>query len=389
MPPATHCMSTAKNLEIEALRAVAVLMTAFSHLPHLLPFQKDTLNTAFFSFMPWTGVDLFFCISGYVVSRSFVDLLDRNKANGTFWLAAQSFWIRRIYRLIPSAWLWVVIGIICAVSFNSTGVFASLHDNLRSATAVITFTGNLANPYGKLLEPNSVYWSLALEEQFYLLFPLFLLVTSGAWRWRILLLLILIQLPIDRNPFGGPLAQLFTSFRLDALMWGILIFMFSRSAQYRLFEPVFLQGQGFKILLLNLFLVYLLGAIAAHLIGMPTAVGLIAIIAAVLVWLASYEAGYICRIPGLMPVLVWLGARSYAIYLIHMLAYRFCLEAWTRHAIASGHPLDSTDTLRMLVSAIVLTLLLAELNFRLIEEPLRRRGAAIAARRLATAQSQS
>jgi peptidoglycan/LPS O-acetylase OafA/YrhL len=89
--------------------------------------------------------------------------------------------------------------------------------------------------------------------------------------------------------------------------------------------------------------------------------------------------------PLLGRLLVWLGARSYAIYLIHMFAYRFCFEAWSRHAAAHGHTLDGTDTLRLLLSAIVLTLLLAELNFRFIEEPLRRRGAAIAARRLAAA----
>ena len=35
----------------------------------------------------------------------------------------------------------------------------------------MTFSGNLANQFGMMLHPNDVYWSLALEEQFYLLFP--------------------------------------------------------------------------------------------------------------------------------------------------------------------------------------------------------------------------
>lgn len=376
-------VSTPRNPEIEALRAIAVLMTCISHLPQLMPFHEAPFIRFFSIYMPWTGVDLFFCISGYVVSRSVVEQIDRYRQDGRFWLAAQAFWIRRIYRLTPTAWLWVAAGIIAAVAFNTTGVFSTLTQNLRSATAILTLSGNLAWQYDKLLAPNGVYWSLALEEQFYLLFPLFLLVTRPAWRVPLLLLCIALQFPIDRNPFGTPFAAFAAFFRLDALMWGILIFFFSRSAQYRLFEPTFLKQQRGTALLLNLLLLYLLGAIAGQLIRMPIAVGLIALVAAVLVWLASYEGGYLLLPPLLGRLLVWLGARSYAIYLIHMFAYRFCFEAWSRHATAHGHTLDGTDTLRLLLSAIVLTLLLAELNFRFIEEPLRRRGAAIAARRLA------
>lgn len=46
----------------------------------------------------------------------------------------------------------------------------------------------------------------------------------------------------DRNPFGTPFSTYAAFFRRDALMWGILIFLFSRSAQYQLFEPTFLRG---------------------------------------------------------------------------------------------------------------------------------------------------
>ncbi len=381
-------MSSGRNAEIESLRAVAVLMTCLTHVTALLPFHAESLKPFFQVFMPWSGVDLFFCISGYVVSRSFVDLLDRKHGEGQFWRAAQAFWIRRFYRLTPSAWLWVAVGIFCSVFFNSTGVFASFHQNLASATAVVTLTANLAGQFGnvEILGPNSIYWSLALEEQFYLLFPLFLLVVPDAWRWRVLLLCIAIQFPFDRNPLGNPETALAASFRLDALMWGILIFLFSRSPQYRLFEPVFLRHARGKTLALNLLLFYLLGAIGAQMIQMPIAIGLIAIVSALLVLLASYEGGYICNVPGCAGVLGWLGARSYALYLIHVPVYRLCHEAWSRHAATVGHAFDSTYTLRLLLSALLLLIVLAELNFRFIEEPLRRRGAMIAARRLNDAE---
>jgi peptidoglycan/LPS O-acetylase OafA/YrhL len=332
-------------------------------------------------------VDLFFCISGYVVSKSFVGMLDQYKETGNFWLAAQCFWIRRFFRLTPSAWLWVAIGILCSLFFNTTGSFGTLYQNLRSATAVITLSANLANQFGQfghvsILGPNIIYWSLALEEQFYLCFPLFLLIVPGAWRWCVLLLLIAIQFPIDRNSLGNPVSALLASFRLDALMWGILIYLFSKSPQYRLFEPTFLKTSKVKTLTINLLFFYLLGAIAGQMIAMPIVVGLVAVVSALLVLMASYQSGYICNIPFLSGALAWLGARSYAIYLIHFPAYRFCFEGWTRYAIRINHPLDGTFTLRMLLSAIVLTLVFAELNFRLVENPLRRIGAEIAARRL-------
>ncbi|WP_414651232.1 hypothetical protein, partial [Escherichia coli] len=66
------------------------------------------------------GVDLFFCISGYVVAKSYWEYFDRYRVRGLFWPAARSFWVRRCYRLLPSAWLWVMVGILCSLAFNQS-----------------------------------------------------------------------------------------------------------------------------------------------------------------------------------------------------------------------------------------------------------------------------
>ncbi len=376
-------MSSRKNLEIEYLRAIAIGLTLLCHLPTLLPFHQEFFNALFTVYMPWSGVDLFFCISGYVVSKAYLDFFDERRGKGDFWLAAQSFWMRRIYRLLPTAWLWIFIPLLLSIFFNQSGVFGSWYDNLRSLIAVMTFSGNLANQYGMILGPNSVYWSLALEEQFYFIFPLFLLfITNQRWRVVVLLALIAIQFPIDRNFLGASGNALAASFRLDAMMWGVLICIFSRSLAYKQYEPVFLKGSPIKVLGLNLLLLYMLGAIPGQMIATPIAVGLIAIVSALLVFLASFNAGYIFSPSLLSGFLQWMGARSYGMYVIHFPAYRISIEIWQRYAPTQGLEFNGGLTAELLLTAAFFIVVLSELNYRFVEQPLRKRGAEIGRQRL-------
>lgn len=376
-------MSSRKNLEIEYLRGAAVAMTLLSHVNMLLPFHVDVLLRIFSIFMPWTGVDLFFCISGFVVSKAYLDYFDKHRAQGQFGLAAACFWLRRAYRLLPTAWLWILIPLIFSIAFNQSNIFGSWFDNLRSFTAVATFSGNLANQYNSLLGPSPQYWSLALEEQFYFVFPFFLLfITAPRWRVIALFALIALQFGVDRNPFGNPASSMLSSFRLDAMLWGILLCLFTRTRLYQQIEPVGL-GQGMlKPLLCTLFLLYMLGAIATQLIAVPIAVGLIAIVAVLIVWLASYQKGYIYCPAVLRGFMQWLGSRSYGLYVIHVFANHLSTEIWTRVAASQDVPLDGRFTLELLLTSVGLLLVLSELNYRFIETPLRLRGAEIARRKL-------
>lgn len=375
-------MSSRKNLEIEYLRGAAVAMTFLCHVTMMLPFHTDTLLRIFSIFMPWTGVDLFFCISGFVVSKAYLDHFDQQRAQGQFGLATACFWLRRAYRLLPTAWLWILIPLLFSIVFNQSNAFGSWYDNLRSFTAVATFSGNLAMHYNSLLGPSPQYWSLALEEQFYFVFPFFLLfVTAPRWRIIALFALIALQFGIDRNPYGQP-TSILTHFRLDAMLWGILLCLFTRTRLYRQIEPVGL-GQGtIKPLLCTLFLLYMLGSIAIQLIAMPIAVGIVAMVAVLIVWLASYQKGYIYCPAFMRGLMQWLGSRSYGLYVIHVFTNHLSTEVWTRVAANQGVPLDGRFTLELLLTSVGLLVLLSELNYRFIETPLRLRGAEIARRKL-------
>ena len=81
----------------------------------------------------------------------------------------------------------------------------------------------------------------------------------------------------------------------------------------------------------------------------------------------------------LRALLLWVGTRSYALYLIHMPSYFLTREIWLRLEPA-GTRFNSGYTWEFLLTALVLLLGLSELNYRFLEVPLRRRGVAIAGR---------
>jgi peptidoglycan/LPS O-acetylase OafA/YrhL len=372
-------MKSQKNLEIERLRAVAILITLYAHISFMYPFHEMVLFKAFAYYSAWVGVDLFFAISGYVIAASAADMFDDAREKGQFAPALKQFWIKRCFRLLPSAWLWVLIPLILAMTFNSTGIFGTVQQNITSITSVLTFTGNLGNVLALYLGPNGVYWSLALEEQFYFIFPIFLLLcTQHKHRVAILLGLILIQFFIPRNPFGEPPQGLIASFRVDGLMWGILLYWFTKTQSYRDLAPNIVSKSPVKSLLLSLLLIYLLGAVPSQTGALPIALGLVAIISALLVWLASYNMNLVLNFGLLNPILHWAGSRSYGMYLIHVPAYRITREGWTRYCEQNNIPFDGNLTLEMLITAAILIVVLAELNFRLVETPLRDRGRRIA-----------
>lgn len=374
-----------RNLEIEQLRAVAICLVLISHVILLSPFIAERVTPLFQYASFGVGVDLFFCISGYVVAKSYCSYFDHHRSSGLFWPAARAFWLRRGYRLLPSAWLWVVLGILGAQYFNRSGAFLDVEQNLKSALAIFSFTANIAHMYG-WLAPNNVYWSLSLEEQFYFLLPLFLLLVTGR-RARIvaLLLVIALQFPLSRDPFGGAVAQYLASFRIDGFAWGVLVFMFSRSTYYESLRPHWLRYKPLALITV-LLLLCMLVVVPARLFAFPVHMGLLAMIAALIVWVASYGQGYLFGYQSLTGVMKWIGERSYGIYLIHLPAFRLSHELTMRYLGAEGLTYSSAVVPFLLLSSGILIVLLADLNYRYVEEPMRRRGAARARVMLLAAQ---
>lgn len=179
--------------DIDGLRAIAVLAVVFYHAGLGCPGG-------------YVGVDVFFVISGYLITS----LILRELHQGTFSLAA--FWERRIRRIFPASAVCVLVTLVA-------GFFLLLPDDLetlgKSAIAQTLLVANFyfwrtTNYFGGANEEKPLLhtWSLAVEEQFYLFFPL--------------LLLLLFRFPGFRRPgrlIGLMLAG--AAISLALAMWGV------------------------------------------------------------------------------------------------------------------------------------------------------------------------
>lgn len=364
--------------DIEWLRAVAVLGVVVHHAEgNLFSWNPAWLTSLLGHFDMWSGVDIFFAISGFVIARNLLPKLQACQGEiGTASRRAGAFWVARAFRLLPSAWLWLGLILICAWQFNRIGAFGSVHTNTMATLAGVfqvanfRFADAFANyPYGA----SFAYWSLSLEEQFYLMLPLVALLLRRHIAW-LLVVLILAQAIMPRT-------LLTMSLRTDALAWGVLLALASRLPVFVRMEPRWLHDRRWLQRALTLTLVMAIAALSAlESLTIGHRVSLIAVLAVILVWLAAYNRNFLSGIDSpIKRFMVWTGQRSYAIYLIHVPAFFFIRESWFR--LTGAQPQSGLVlTAVFLIAAAVLIALLAELNFRIVEKPLRNLGKRLASR---------
>ncbi|SNS53029.1 acyltransferase family protein [Pseudomonas segetis] len=364
--------ATQKIAEIEVLRGLAVLGVLFHHVSgNLVSSNLEWLEALMSQLQLWWGVDLFFVISGFVIARQLLPALQQSAARPVI----VAFWIRRAFRLLPSAWLWLLLPLPLVLVFNQTGVFGALSTNMEATVAGLFNFANFrfADSFFKYDYGFSfVYWSLSLEEQFYLLLPLLALCFRQKLLW-LLLIVVLVQ-------FFQVRSVLMMSLRTDALALGVLLAIWSAKPSYQMFEPRFLKALPLSGGLILASLLLAMSFLAAHNDFLPTVrIGLIAVMATVLVWLASYGRGYLWPTGLGQRLMKWLGARSYAIYLIHIPAYFFTRELLYR-ALGVTDVSASLHVLLSLTIAAGLISVLSQLNYRWVEMPMRQLGSRVAQR---------
>jgi peptidoglycan/LPS O-acetylase OafA/YrhL len=365
-----------KLREIERLRAVAALLVVSVHWWPLHNLFPVVLRDA------WSGVDLFFVISGYVVSLSLLRMLKTVDSRPTFLEAVDiartsitTFYVRRFFRIMPAA-LVVALGI-GALARVFPAQFGTPSDWFQEFVA---FFGGIYNYAfgGSKTAHMGVYWSLAVEEHFYLVLPvLFLLFRTPQRRLAASAVVVVFSVACrtmlhpDAKPGDEYIGSMYYSHnRFDSLMAGVALALVSshfKGAVVPKMPPWVLR---WAILPAAIALIACLPGTAPK--NVTTQAGFVALwmLGGLLVAYASMDRGYVLDVPVLRRILEYVGARSYALYLVHQSVFRL------EQAVRSIWPVydrlapDSDRPWMRLVVLSAATWLVVEALYNAVEKPM-------------------
>lgn len=315
-----------RRAALDGLRGLAVLLVVASHAGFTPPSAGGVV-----------GVTVFFTLSGFLITALLLAERDRGGVR------VGKFYERRARRLLPA-----LFAMLAAVSVLSLAMGMRTADVARGLVPTALYYGNWERATGEHLANWSHTWSLAVEEQFYLLFPLLLIaarrhLVAACWLgvgWAVVGRLVLWDggAGLDRVYYG-------TDMHIDALLVGALLATWMHGRSERDSHP-----RVALVLVAALVALAFVGGDLAIFVGLPT---LVPILAAGVLWCTAQGAG--SRLLSWRP-LTYVGGRSYAIYLWH-----YPLLVMFGSEVASA----------LNVVLVVVTLAVAEASWRWVETPFR------------------
>ena len=345
------------------------------------------------------GVEVFFVISGYLITLL---LLAESEKNGT--VSLKQFWLRRARRLLPALWV-VVLGVVVFAALFQREILGTLRGDVIAALfyGFNWFQVWVGTSYFTSFEfvPLRHLWSLAVEEQFYLIWPVVMLVVAKFGKRRLpivsaVFVLIAVALAVYTGVVYQPgvistiadTPEQFMSLfgqsvsRVDylflgtitrssglllgaalAIWWRPWLLQNSRAGESKLYDFV-----GFGGLAALAFMMWRFNTVIEGTDGGTVGYDLLfrggfflTDIASVALIAAAVHPGSKLIARGLSnPILVWLGRRSYGFYLFHWPVFQF----YRRFAGQGLTPYE-------FVVLVLLALALTELSYRYIETPVR------------------
>jgi peptidoglycan/LPS O-acetylase OafA/YrhL len=331
--------------EIDGLRSIAILSVFVFH------FDRGILAGGF------VGVDVFFVISGFLITSVLLNDIDQGQ------LSIARFYQRRIARIAPAFFV-VIVAVLAASAFiYSAQDFASVGANsLAAALSAINMKLIFQGSYFKISpdeQPLLHYWSLAVEEQFYVVFPIYLSLILKHSKRPLANILIVCGLSFAACIVLTPVQPIYAFYLLPTRAWELLagasLALFRRNGSFLAPAPAAAMGWTGTGLLAMSFL--LLNASR----DFPGWIAAFPVVGAVMI-LASIEParGRLIQTILAHPLSVFIGKRSYSLYLWHWPV--FCFVDY--NLFASG-PLLRT-ALKILICTIA-TLL----TYKYIECPAR------------------
>lgn len=345
--------------QLDGVRGVAILLVLVWHYfayPASVTSSKIVAQASEALSLTWTGVDLFFVLSGFLIAGI---ILEHREAPNFF----RVFYMRRMCRIFPLYFLLLGMFIlVLALPVASSPEFAWLFHKPFPLWSYASFTQNCFMGSQGNFGPHwlSATWSLAVEEQFYLFVPVMVYFLP-----RRLLVCLLVPLifsaPYLRSVSPGFHNIVNTAWRTDSLLLGVLLAVLVRH------EPFLNAVRRYWVSVLALFGVFLAGAGA--LTFHPWKFGIwtqtwLAGLYGLFVLIAYSNVSVLSRLLKFR-VLIWFGKLSYGIYIIHQ-PVNGLLHGWFFH---KNPTILNWQEAGITAVALVITLVLAVLSFRFFESP--------------------
>ena len=362
--------------ELDGVRGLAILLVLYWHyVANEVPPHAHVLARLFAraGILTWSGVDLFFVLSGFLLGGI---LLEQVGSPGLL----KTFYIRRFFRIFPLYFAFLAVFFLCMHAM--TGVPGWLFGSPLPRWSYWTYVQNIVmSRHGEFGAGGlSVTWSLAIEEQFYLLLPWLILCLRGRVLVSLLGLLAL-SAPVLRaillgHPHGTFAAYVLLPCRWDSLFLGVI-------GAYAVRQPGVSQWIARHMgWMYGIIAVLLAGAAVLGLRkmapvdtgGWPCAIGFtwfaLLYLTLLLIALHAPPQSWLRRCFR-SQVMTGMGLIAYGIYLIHLTAVGL-LHYWFA---GQDRPLmDGPRTVALTFVALLVTIAIAMTSFVLFESPLLRLG---------------
>jgi peptidoglycan/LPS O-acetylase OafA/YrhL len=215
--------------ELDGVRGIAILLVMIFHfgVEHTGPERWYNLWIRF----GWCGVDLFFVLSGFLITRI---LLRTRHVHGYF----SRFYVRRVLRIFPL--YYAVLGLAFWIVIPWLNQFGYLNGLRAEQPWYWLYVANWRTGYGHFSgSPLGHFWTLAIEEQFYLVWPVVVWLMPEEWLIRVCLTVPLISVGLRQIPQIRDAALVspeffyrLTPFRLDGLVLGAAIAILLRHPKW-------------------------------------------------------------------------------------------------------------------------------------------------------------
>jgi peptidoglycan/LPS O-acetylase OafA/YrhL len=373
---APSALSGARIPELDGLRGLAILLVLVWHYAVTLlnPSQNPLVASVKQGLsLTWSGVDLFFVLSGFLIGGILLD----NRGSPNYFRA---FYVRRACRILPPYYALLALALlgIAIARAGGGGSVAWMFERPLPLWSYATFTQNFVMARANTFGPDSlgITWSLAIEEQFYLFLPL-LVRRVPLRRLPYVLVLFILAAPLIRVAFyelhanGSFPGYVMMPARADSLLLGVLAAYLMRKERLRRSVAENLPG-------LYAIVVLLFGG-AAILSRRGPGVGpgtsyemsyvghswLALLYLALLILAVTESRGPVSALTR-SGMLRRLGQISYGVYLIHQL-----VSGMAHGLILSQRPkLENVADAAVTAFALTATLGLAVLSWRYFESPI-------------------